>query len=126
MTGSKFQLVNGLILIITSTLVSYVIFKKRKYNLAEHLVLNTYLMGLFLIVSLLVFPIVYIFGNALTLEYGIVQQGFLLVLMCWCYSQFFKNTSKARVIGLTLVGFFIISLLNLVIGYFAAWIVTQS
>ena len=116
---------DGLILIITSTLVSYVIFKKRKYNLAEHLVLNTYLMGLFLIVSLLVFPIVYIFGNALTLQYGIIQQGFLLILMCWCYSQFFNNTSRARVIGLTLVGFFIISLLNLAIGYFAGWIVMQ-
>jgi len=117
---------DGLILIITSTLVSYVVFKKQKYNLVEHLVLNTYLMGLFLIVSLLVFPIVYIFGNPVTLQYGIVQQSFLLVLMCWCYIQFFNSTSKARVIGLTLVGFFIISLLNLAIGYFAAWIVTQS
>jgi hypothetical protein len=116
---------DGLILIITSTLVSYVIFKKQKYNLIEHLVLNTYLMGLFLIVSLLVFPIVYIFGDPVTLQYGIVQQSFLLVLMCWCYTQFFKNTSKARVIGLTLVGFFIISLLNLAIGYFAGWIVMQ-
>jgi hypothetical protein len=116
---------DGLILIITSTLVSYVIFKKRKYNLAEHLVLNTYLMGLFLIVSLLVFPIVYILGIALTLQYGIVQQGFLLILMCWCYAQFFNNTSKARVIGLTLVGFFIISLLNLGVGYLADWIVRQ-
>ncbi len=116
---------DGLILIITSTLVSYVIFKKRKYNLVEHLVLNTYLMGLFLIVSLLVFPIVYIFHNALTLQYGIVQQGFLLVLMCWCYAQFFKNTSKAKIIGLTLGAFFIISLLNLAIGYFANWIVMQ-
>lgn len=114
-----------LILIITSTLVSYVIFKKRKYNLAEHLVLNTYLMGLFLIVSLLVFPIVYIFGNALTLQYGIVQQGFLLVLMCWCYAQFFNDASKTKVISLTLGAFFIISLLNLAIGYFAGWIVTQ-
>lgn len=116
---------DGLILIITSTMVSYVIFKKRKYNVAEHLILNTYLMGLFLIVSLLVFPIVYIFGNALTLQYGIVQQGFLLVLMCWCYSQFFNNTSKAKIISLTLAAFFIISLLNLAIGYFAGWIVTQ-
>lgn len=115
----------GLILIITSTMVSYVIFKKRKYNLAEHLVLNTYLMGLFLIVSLLVFPIVYIFGNALTLQYGIVQQGFLLVLMCWCYSQFFNNTSKAKVIGLTFIAFLVISVLNLAIGYFAGWIVAQ-
>jgi hypothetical protein len=115
--------VDCLILIITSTLVSYVIFKKRKYNLAEHLVLNTYLMGLLLIVNLLVFPIVYIFGNALTLQYSIIQQGFFLVLMCWCYAQFFNNTSKVKIIGLTLVAFFIISLLNLAIGYFASWIV---
>jgi hypothetical protein len=115
----------GLILIITSTLVSYVIFKKRKYNLAEHLVLNTYLMGLFLIVSLLVFPIVYIFRNALTFQYGIIQQGFLLVLMCWCYSQFFNKISKAKIIGLTLGAFLVISVLNLAIGYFASWIVMQ-
>jgi hypothetical protein len=116
---------DGLILIITSTLVSYVIFKKRKYNLAEHLVLNTYLMGLFLIVSLLVFPIVYIFGNPVTLQYGIVQQIFLFVLMCWCYTQFFNNTSKAKTIGLTFIAFLVISALNLVVGYFAGWIVMQ-
>jgi len=115
-----------LILIITSTLVSYFIFKKRKYNLAEHLVLNTYLMGLFVIVSLLVFPIVYIFGNALTLQYGIVQQGFLLILMCWCYSQFFNNTSRNKIIGLTFIAFLVISVLHLAIGYFAGWIVSQS
>jgi len=117
--------VDGLILIITSTLVSYVIFKKRKYNLAEHLVLNTYLMGLFLIVSLLVFPIVYIFRDALTFQYGIVQQGFLLVLMCWCYTQFFNDTSKAKIIGLTFIAFLVISVLNLAIVYFAGWIVMQ-
>ena len=116
---------DGLILIITSTLVSYVIFKKGKYNLAEHLVLNTYLMGLFLIVSLLIFPIVYISGIAATLQYGIVQQFFLLILMCWCYSQFFNNTSKVKIIGLTFVAFFITSLLNLAVGYFAGWIVRQ-
>jgi hypothetical protein len=116
---------DGLILIITSTLVSYVIFKKRRYNLAEHLVLNTYLMGLFLIVSLLVFPIVYISGIAVTLQYGIVQQIFLLILMCWCYSQFFNNTPKVKIIGLTFVAFFITSLLNLAVGYFAGWIVAQ-
>ncbi len=116
---------NGLILIIISTLVSYVIFKKRKYSLAEHLVLNTYLMGLFLIVSLLVFPIVYIFGIAVTLQYGIVQQGFLLILMCWCYAQFFNNTSKAKTIGLTFIAFLVISVLYLAIGYFASWIVMQ-
>lgn len=117
---------DSLILIITSTLVSYIIFKKQKYNLAEHLVLNTYLMGLFLIISLLVFPIVYIFGNALTLQYGIVQQGFLLVLMCWCYAQFFNNSSRGKIISLAFIAFLIISLLNSAIGYFAGWIVTQS
>jgi len=82
-------------------------------------------MGLFSIVSLLVFPIVYILGIAVTLQYGIVQQGFLLVLMCWCYSQFFNNTSKAKTIGLTFIAFLVISVLNLAIGYFAAWIVTK-
>lgn len=38
---------DGLILIVTSTLVSYIIFKKQKYNLVEHLVLNTYLWDYF-------------------------------------------------------------------------------
>jgi ribosomal protein L32 len=47
-----------LIMIITATFVSCVVFKKKKYNLAEHLVLNTFLIGLFLIVSLCLFPIV--------------------------------------------------------------------
>ncbi len=45
----------GLILIITATLVSYVIFKKKKYNLAEHLALNTFSIGLFLVINLFLF-----------------------------------------------------------------------
>ncbi|HTD40768.1 MAG TPA: DUF3667 domain-containing protein [Mucilaginibacter sp.] len=112
-----------LFLIITTTLVSYFIFKKQKYNLAEHLALNTFSIGLFIVISLFLFPVAYIFGNAATLQYGIIQQGLLLVLMCWCYAQFFYKTSKAKIIGLTFIAFLIISVLNLAIGYFASWVV---
>jgi len=114
-----------LIMIVNATLVSYVIFKKKKHNLAEHLVLNTYLIGLFLIVSLFLFPVVYIFGNPATLQYGLIQQALLLVLMCWCYVQFFNNTSKVKIVGLGFITFLIISVINLAIGYFASWIVMQ-
>jgi len=114
-----------LILIITITLVSYVIFKKKQYNLAEHLVLNTFLIGLFLVVSLSLFPFAFFFGNAVTLQYSLIQQAILLVLMCWCYAQFFNYTSKVKIIGLAFISFLIISVINLAIGYFASWIVMQ-
>jgi len=112
-----------LIMIINATLVSYFIFKKKGYNLVEHLVLNTYLIGLFIVVSLFLFPIVCILGNAATLQYGLVQQGVLLVLMCWCYAQFFNNTPTFKIVALTVIAFLIISVINLAIGYFASWIV---
>jgi hypothetical protein len=114
-----------LIIIINATLVSYIIFKKQKYNLAEHLVLNTYLIGLFLVISLFLFPVVCIFGNAATLQYGLIQQALLLVLMCWCYVQFFNTTSKAKTAGLTFITFLIISVINLAVGYFVSWILRR-
>jgi hypothetical protein len=39
--------------------------------------------------------------------------------------QFFNNTSKAKIAGLTFITFFIISVLNLAIGYFASWVIMR-
>src|SRR6478672_4201985 len=49
-----------LIMIISATIASYLVFKKQGYNLAEHLVLNAYYRGLVLVISLLLFPLLYI------------------------------------------------------------------
>lgn len=114
-----------LILIITTTLVSYVIFKKKQYNFVEHLTLNTFTMGLLLVISLLPFPIIAILGDSATLLYGIIQQALLLVLMCWCYAQFFNTTSKIKIISLAILAFLITSILNLAIGYSARWVIMQ-
>jgi hypothetical protein len=116
---------NILIFILTTTVVSYVIFKKQKYNLAEHFTLNTFSLGLFTVVSLFLFPIAYVFDGAATLQYGIIQQAILLVIMCWSSAQFFKNSPQSKIIGLTIVAFFVVSMINLAIGFFAVWVLSH-
>jgi hypothetical protein len=46
----------SLLLIVTNSLASYLIFKKQQNNFAEHLVLNTFYRALSLLVSLLLLP----------------------------------------------------------------------
>jgi hypothetical protein len=116
---------NILIFSLTTTVVSYAIFKKQKYNLAEHFTLNTFSLGLFTVISLFLFPIAYIFDRAATLQYGIIQQAILLVIMCWSYAQFFANCSRAKIIGLTIVAFVAVSIVNLTIGFFAVWVLSH-
>lgn len=116
--------ISTLLLIVITTIVSYFIFKKRGYDFAEHLVLNTYICGLILIFSILLFPLIYIFRGTETLKwYGIFVQWMDLCLMYWCYSQFFNKLSRVKCLGLTFLTFFLSSGITVLIGYFAGWFV---
>jgi hypothetical protein len=88
-----------LVMIISTTIASYQVFKKQGSNLAEHLVLNTYYRGLVLVISLLLFPVLHIFSSSNTESlraYVPVFQLLDFVLMYWCYTQFFNKLSKIQ------------------------------
>jgi hypothetical protein len=113
------------IMIISTTISSYLIFRKRGYNIAEHLVLNTYYRCLVLIISILLFPMLYWFQTAGEDSLRWYVPAFQLVdfiLLYWCYSQFFNRLSKMRTLGLTFLAYLFMSTLNLIVAFTAGLI----
>lgn len=53
-----------LLLIVSTTIASYQVFKKQGYNLSEHLVLNAYYRCLVSVISLLLFPLLYVLARS--------------------------------------------------------------
>lgn len=114
-----------LILILTTTIASYRVFKKKGYNFAEHLVLNTFYRGLVLVIGLLMFPVFYINyknGTESLKNYALISQILDFTLMYFCYSQFFNKISKLQSLGLTLLTYLIMTIISVGIGYVAGWI----
>lgn len=70
-----------LFLIPNITIPSYLVFKKQGYNFAEHLVLNTFYIGLLLLINLILFPVLYIYIGIGLLKWSIVTQIIDFVLM---------------------------------------------
>jgi len=114
-----------LMMVVSTTIASYQVFKKQGYNLAEHLVLNAYYRGLGLVISVLLFPLLYILqrsGMESFRSYAHTFQLLDFVLMFWCYAQFFNKLSMIKVLGLTALTYFFMSVINTAIGYLAGWI----
>lgn len=115
----------ALILTFTTTLASHLVFKKQGYNLAEHLVLNTYYRGLVLVIALLLFPLSYLShrGGAEGLKtYAWLAQMIDFLLMYWCYAQFFNQLTKLQSLALTALTHILMTIINLAIGLVAGWI----
>jgi|SRR5579862_252287 len=111
-----------LLLIVTTTIASYQVFKKQRYNVAEHLVLNTYYRSLELIIWLLLFPFLYILQRSGYESFRRFAHFFQLLdfaLMYWCYAQFFNELSKIKAFGLTALTFLLMSVINMTLGYIA-------
>ena len=114
-----------IILIVSTTIVSYQVFKKKGCNLAENLVLNTYYRGLELVITLLLFPVLYVLSknNAEGLRtYALLSQVLDFVLMYWCYAQFFDKLTKIQAFGRVVLTYSFMSVINMTIGYVASWI----
>lgn len=115
----------NLLLIAITTISSYFVFRKQGYDFAEHLVLNTYLTGLVLLVTIIGIPYLYYNKGSESLKwFAIIVQVVDFSLMYWCYSQFFQRLSKVKSFALTLLCFLITSMFTLLLGYFVGWIVT--
>jgi hypothetical protein len=117
----------SLILILTTTIVSYFVFKKQGRNFAEHLVLNTFYTGLTLVVSFLFLPVHYIYSSGAILKwYAFINLLINFVLMCWCYVQFFNKIPKIKSLSLTLLTYLIMTGINMIIGYAIGWVVSSA
>ena len=108
-------------------MASRLVFGKKGTNFAEHLVLNTFYRGLLLIVSFLLLPVLYICernGTPGLKNYAFLTQLIDLVLMYWCYAQFFNKIPAIKSLALTLLTFLIMTAINVGIGYLA-WTVAS-
>ncbi len=118
-----------LILILTTTVASYLIFKKQGYNIVEHLILNTFYRGLTLVIALMLFPVLYFLqkGGGESLQvYGVIFQFLDIILMYLCYYQFFNKLTKMQSLGLTLLTYLFMAIINMVLGYLAGVIVSSA
>jgi len=84
-----------ILMIPFASISSYLAFYKMKYNLVEHLVLNSFITGQKLVVSLLLFPAVYI-ANKTPAMLNIFGFTVLIdfILTAWTYNQFFNTQSR--------------------------------
>lgn len=113
------------IMIISTTIASHRVFKKQGYNLAEHLVLNTHYRGLVLVVSILLFSVLYILriGDSESLKLNVpIFQLVDLGLMYWCYGQFFNKLPKVRSLWLTVLTYLFTSSINLLLAFISGLI----
>jgi hypothetical protein len=113
------------ILIIGATISTYVLFKKEQYNWAEHFVLNTFVVGLFLVASLTMLPVLYIIklnGWKGLQGYGIFWQCLIFILLFWCYAQFFTRLTIIQKLARTVLSFIFMSFISGTIIFAVGWI----
>jgi hypothetical protein len=116
----------ALIIVLSTTISSYLIFKKQGYNLVEHFVLNTYYMGLVMVIALIFLPVLYLSqkrGHESSIIYTVISQLIYFGLMYWCYAQFFNKLPKLKLFGLTALTFLFMSMIATTIGYLAGQII---
>lgn len=79
-----------LLLVPVYTLASFLFFRKSGYNYMEHGILNLYLGSLKLLVSFILFPLLYIYNGTKEMSVIISLAGFLdFILNIWVYYSFF-------------------------------------
>ena len=106
-------------------------FRKWGHNYYEHVVMNSYILSLYLLLEIIIiFPITYIARNSLDLYYQIFGFAILIIpiMLIWFFKGFYAQKTLKSIIGrvfvtvsLTIVGFVIFMvILSLVFGiYFA-------
>lgn len=94
------------------SLSTYLLFRKRGYNYAEHLVLFSYLNGAKIFFRLLIYPILYLTESIVIYQIAFVASEIYIV---WGLAQFFKTTTWIKVILKTLLSLFLALMVMLII-----------
>lgn len=110
---------SSVFIILSASIGSYFVFYRKRFNFAEHLVINTYYMGLVLMAAIFTFPLLYFLqktGNSSLQNYGYALISLELLLLWWCYAQVFRITGIVKALFQTVQSFLIMTLLaNIVI-----------
>jgi hypothetical protein len=85
-------------------------FYRNKYNLIEHFVLNAFVAGQKLVLSLAVLPLLIFFNNTNTVSHLIFTTAFISFgFTFWTYCQFFKEDPKVKVFLKTILSYILFS-----------------
>lgn len=105
-----------LLLLPVLSLSFYLIFKKQGYNFTEHLILNSFYSSQKLLIRIFTLPFLLLVKNPES-TVAMIQWLLLpdLILMFWCYGQFFSKMPKIKVFFFTLLSNIIDLVLILVI-----------
>jgi len=102
----------SLLLVPILSLCSYIVFNKQGYNYTEHIILNAFYSSQKLWLRILTIPLLLWQDMAVTITQFLMIAD--LILMFWCYKQFFTNLSELRALLLTALSY-IMNLLIMVI-----------
>lgn len=88
-----------LLMIPMITFWSWLLFRRKGYNYAEHFVLNSYLMGELSLATIVTAPISKILSNYTTTTWGITlfSVSFWVIYYGWAYGQFFLSPRKIAI-----------------------------
>jgi hypothetical protein len=107
-----------IVLIFTTSIASSICFKKQGFNFAEHLVLNSYYRGLFLLFLILVIPFTFFSKtlgiNTILLNTALLQM-FDFSIMLWSYFRLFDKYPLWKYMLLTLASYVLMSTINIMI-----------
>jgi hypothetical protein len=119
--SNHFSLLTCLLIPIYS-IGSFVVFRKQGYNFAEHLYLNAFAASQRLLFRIATFPLLVIYNGTDRLQF--LLDAFILgdiILMIWCYCQFFNTLKIIKSTALTLLSylvFFILFSSSIIIVFF--------
>lgn len=107
-----FSIISLLLLPILS-LSSYLIFKKQGYNYTEHIILNSFYSSQKLWIRIITMPL--LLWQDVEVIVPQILLGIDLLLMLWCYKQFFYNIPLLKVLLSTLAAFLFNLLITLIV-----------
>ncbi|RYE18992.1 MAG: DUF3667 domain-containing protein, partial [Sphingobacteriales bacterium] len=112
-----------LILIPFFSLGSFIVFKKSGYNYVQHLVINLFLSAQRLVVTILLFPVTYIYSNSSKGTGTIIGLLAAAILFMWTFIQLFNHQPKFKT-GLKaawafVFSFIMISVVSMIGGFIA-------
>ncbi|WBL27337.1 DUF3667 domain-containing protein [Zunongwangia sp. HGR-M22] len=130
--SSRYNSVMMLLLVPFYALVTKLAFRKWGHNYCEHIVMNSYILSLYLIMNIvIIYPLIYIFKNSKDLVIQIPSLSMLAlpIIMLWFFRGFYDKKPFKSIFGrvlltviYTIIGLLILLLIGIIIGIIAVMI----
>ncbi|WBL20788.1 DUF3667 domain-containing protein [Zunongwangia sp. HRR-M8] len=130
--SSRYNSIIMILLVPFYALVTKLAFRKWGQNYFEHIVMNSYILSLYLIMNIVIFyPLIYIFKNNIDLVIQIPSLSLLAlpIIILWFFRGFYDKKLFKSIFGrvlltvlYTIIGFLIFIIIGIIIGIIAVMI----